>query len=307
MSACGRLKAASVVGVCAAGVLAGCASGPTSELSSGFLGLSFPASTDDGKPKSLPELAKAHAENPADTNTTVAYARGLKAGGKAKDALGVIEIAASKAPDNQQLVVEQGLLALELGQPAKAQHALMRASPNNTDWKILSGIGVAHSGLGQHKEAQKYLEKALALAPENPTVLNNLALSYILDKKVDKGRELLQRAAAAGGNKPQIARNLELAMALKGGSKPKPAAKPAAAEPAATPAEKPEMPPPAAKPEPAEPPATASAPAPATATGPKKTAALDQPVVDAPATVIKTAADPVKPKMLNLGGPLADR
>ena len=115
------------------------------------------------------------------------------------------------------------MLALELGQYRKARHALMRVSPETKDWRVLSGIGVANAGLGQHSEAQRYLEKALQLSPDNPAVLNNLALSYILDRKVDRGRELLIRAAAAGGDRPQIARNLELARTLKpGGATSKP-------------------------------------------------------------------------------------
>jgi tetratricopeptide (TPR) repeat protein len=115
-----------------------------------------------------------------------------------------------------------------LGHTQKAQHALLRASPDNNDWKVLSGLGVAHAGTGQHAKAQDYFNRALVLSPNNPTVLNNLALSYILDKKVDKGRDLLQQASvassAAGSEKPQIARNLELAMALSGGTRSKPPA-----------------------------------------------------------------------------------
>lgn len=199
----------------------GCASLPSAgiDFSSGFLGLSSP---EPGKPKTLPELRQTHLENPGDATATVAYARGLKSSGRAKEALALVETAAGAQPENQQLVVEQGLLALELGQTAKAQHALLRANPETTaDWKVLSGLGVAHAGLGQNAKAQDYFQRALALSPNNPTVLNNLALSYILDKKVDQGRELLQQASAAGGDKPQIARNLEMAMALKGGSKAK--------------------------------------------------------------------------------------
>jgi Flp pilus assembly protein TadD len=183
--------------------------------------------TDGAAPRApkadLAELGRVHAAKPDDVAATLAYARALKAAGKPKDALAVVDAALARTPSSEPLLIEQGLLALELGQSRKARHALMRVSPETKDWRVLSGIGVANAGLGQHSEAQRYLEKALQLSPDNPAVLNNLALSYILDRKVDRGRDLLIRAAAAGGDRPQIARNLELARTLKpGGATSKP-------------------------------------------------------------------------------------
>lgn len=304
-------------------LLAGCATAPSFDTGSGFLGLSLPGQANQ-KPKTLSEWQQAHREKPRDPETTVGYSRSLKQNGKTREALAVVEAAAATDPNDQKLVVEQGLLALELGQTAKAQHALLRASPDSSDWRVLSGLGVAHAGLGQHANAQKYFEKALAVSPENPTILNNLALSYILDKKVDKGRELLERAAKAGGSKPEIQRNLEMAMALKGGGKPKPGtgaaqtgapggpgawgattAKPATAKtsdkPALPAADKPAEKAPDKAPDPApdkptdqppsgEPPATAKAPD-------------DKPAASRTASV---EFDPSRPKMLNLGGPLGE-
>ncbi|MBX9925430.1 MAG: tetratricopeptide repeat protein [Hyphomicrobiaceae bacterium] len=334
MSRWNSLVRSACVGVamaCGAAGLSGCASLPGAglDLTSGFLGQS---ASEPGKPKSLPELKQAHLEKPGDPDTTVAYARGLKTSGRPKEALALVEGAAASQPDNQQLVVEQGLLALELGQTAKAQHALLRASPDTKDWKILSGLGVAHAGVGQHAKAQEYFQRALEISPRNPTVLNNLALSYILDKKVDKGRELLQEASAAGADKPQIARNLELAMALKGG-KTKPANSPAlnpavataaiargpalAPAPTATAAAKSDRP--SAKPTGDAKPATApvalaaapsasAAPEPISsdpATGPAEVSPVAALQTSAP--VEKASLEPVTPKVLNVGVPLAGR
>jgi len=196
MSRCFKTVRSACVGIgtaAAAVGLSGCAglSGSGFDGTSGFMAQS---TAEAGKPKSISELRQAHLDKPGDPDATIAYGRGLKSSGRTKEALAVVEAAAGANPDNQQLVVEQGLLALELGHTQKAQHALLRASPDNNDWKVLSGLGVAHAGTGQHAKAQDYFNRALVLSPNNPTVLNNLALSYILDKKVDKGRELLQQA-----------------------------------------------------------------------------------------------------------------
>ncbi len=317
---------------CGAATVSGCANAPggSFDLTSGFLGQS---TAEPGKAKSLSELKQAHLEAPGDASATVAYARGLKSVGRSKDALALVEGAAGSQPDNQKLVVEQGLLALELGQTAKAQHALLRASPDTKDWTVLSGLGVAHAGVGQHTKAQGYFQRALEISPGNPTVLNNLALSYILDKKVEKGRDLLQQASATGGDKPQIAHNLELALALHSGgqasdkpsSKKGPGAKvpsTAAASPAMasvgaerTPALAPSVNAnriaKSTDPAIAGPPATTTSIANAAASGTSNAAPIPtaEPLaaVEARAPVEKASLEPVLPQILNFGGPLAHR
>lgn len=167
------------------------------------------------KTPSLAELARAHTGNPKDARAAIAYARALRASGKAAEAAGVLETAAGGAGGSTPLVVEQGLLALELGHTARAQHLLLQASPGTTtDWRVLSGLGVAYSGLGKQADAQRHFLRALELSPNNPAVLNNLALSYILERKVEQAEELLRRAAA-GEARPRVAQNLALATALR--------------------------------------------------------------------------------------------
>ena len=53
-------------------------------------------------------------------------------------------------------------------------------SPDNPDWRILSVQGTALDKLGKHEEARRYYASALKLAPDEPSVLSNLGLSYML-------------------------------------------------------------------------------------------------------------------------------
>jgi Flp pilus assembly protein TadD len=80
---------------------------------------------------------------------------------------------------------------------------------------VLSGLGVAYATEGDQRTAQRHLQEALKLSPGNPALLNNLAMSYMLDRKVEKAAELLRQAARTGQDSPEVARNLKLAMALK--------------------------------------------------------------------------------------------
>ena len=100
--------------VCGAALLAGCATSPAFDTGTGLLGWNLPSAGEETKPKTLAELQRAHAEKPRDPDTTVAYSRALKSNGKPREALAVVEAAAQASPDNQKLVVEQGLLAVNV-------------------------------------------------------------------------------------------------------------------------------------------------------------------------------------------------
>lgn len=172
--------------------------------------------TDSGpRARNLAELARASAENPRDATLALAYVRVLKASGRRAEALAVLDAAADSNPDQHVLVIEQGLLALELGQSAKALVALEKAAPSSSDWRVLSALGVAASSQGQQQEAQRHFGRALALSPNNAVVLNNMAMSLLLDRQVEQAEALLRRAARAGSKPQQVAHNLALTQALK--------------------------------------------------------------------------------------------
>lgn len=155
-------------------------------------------------------------EPPKEVRAALVEARKLKAAGQAKEAQATLEKAATVYPNERALGVEQGLLALELGQSREARALLAKTTPTEAkDWRALSGLGVAHASLGQQAAAQRYFKQALEIDPNNATVLNNLAMSLILDRKIDEAEALLRRASAGGAAKPTVAQNLALAQSLK--------------------------------------------------------------------------------------------
>ena len=169
-------------------------------------------------PSKLPlgELARAQAQSPTDPKLGLQYARALKAAGKPKEALAVLDALPDGGPLLQPLLVEHGLIALELGKTTRARQLLLRATAEKTrDWRVFSGLGIASSSLGLHAEAQGFFAKALELSPNNPTVLNNMAMSLILDKKLTQAEGLLQKAADGGSTQARTKSNLALAKALR--------------------------------------------------------------------------------------------
>jgi Flp pilus assembly protein TadD len=58
--------------------------------------------------------------------------------------------------------------------------------------------------------------KALALSPDQPSVLNNLALSYALDGNSAEAEQLLRKAQRGAGQTPKMQENLALVLGLRG-------------------------------------------------------------------------------------------
>lgn len=163
----------------------------------------------------------------ATTKATLDRAAQLKSSGKPKEALALLETASNSAPDNNEIKVQYGLAALEAGDASRARTILSQtAGPQQTDWRVFSALGVAHSSLGDQGEARKALNRALELAPNNPTVLNNMAMTYVLEGKLDTASEMLRRAAASREARPTVARNVQIVDALKKGTAETPPAEP---------------------------------------------------------------------------------
>ena len=70
--------------------------------------------------------------------------------------------------------------------------------------------------LGRHDEARRYYASALKIVPEEPSVLSNLGLSYVLSKDLPKAEEALRRAYATGRADARVRQNLGLVVGLQG-------------------------------------------------------------------------------------------
>lgn len=170
------------------------------------------------------ELAKAvaywgqeHQKAPRELKPALAYARNLKAAGEKDRALAVLQRAAMYHSQDRELLSEYGRLALDLDQIGLAQKALELADdPGKPDWRVVSARGTVLAKQGSYSDAIPYYERALQLAPEQPSVLNNLAMALTANGQADQAESLLKRAMAKGGTDPKLRRNLALVLGLQG-------------------------------------------------------------------------------------------
>lgn len=179
----------------------------------------------DASPGSGPqtELQKAteywgreHAKSPRDAEIALKYVRNLKALGAKQQALAVLQQAYSHNSQHRELISEYGRLALDLDQAQLAITLLAAADdPAKPDWRVLSARGAAHAKQGNAKEAIPFLERALSMAPDQVSVINNLALAYAVDGQAPKAEAMLRPVLASTGN-PKVRQNLIIVLSVQG-------------------------------------------------------------------------------------------
>jgi Flp pilus assembly protein TadD len=120
------------------------------------------------------------------------------------------------ASDDGRVISEYGKTLAAMGRASDAVNFLTRAQQLQPgDWTIYSAIGVAYDQMGDQKSAQTAYEHALAIKPNEPSVLNNYALSRMLAKDPEMAGKLAARAESAGGmGEAKIARNIAMIRSL---------------------------------------------------------------------------------------------
>ncbi len=204
--------------------LGGCA-GPGSDLTADLLGSEQhpkPAATEVAQmPQSELEKATQYwgekfSKSPNALEYALNYARNLKAMGRKREALVALQHASNYHAQNREFASEYGRLALELDQVQTAKQVLAFADdPAKPDWRVISARGAVLAKEGNNKDAIGMFERALVLSNRNPSVINNLAMSYALDGRAADGERLL-REAAANGNSEKVQKNLALVLSLQG-------------------------------------------------------------------------------------------
>lgn len=154
---------------------------------------------------------------PGDVAAGVGLSQALRAMGKHQEAATAAERVLSVNPDAVDALLElararigaaQGFYAID---PARRAQAL---APR--DWRPVSLLAVAYEQAERPDEALAAHRQAVALAPDNPAALCNLAM-FLAGHGDPAEAERLLRTAAARPNAPiQVRQNLALVLGLQG-------------------------------------------------------------------------------------------
>jgi len=206
------LASVALTAVVAAG-LGGC---QTTSSGGGLLASRGDQASEDPK-RALDVYGDRYRANPKDADAALGYGLALRAAGQRAQAAAVLEQATIANPGNKPLLAAYGRALADNGNSQAAFDVLSRAhSPDNPDWRILSVQGTTLDKMGKHEEARRYYASALRIVPEEPSVLSNLGLSYMLSRDLPKAEETLRRAYASGRADARVRQNLALVVGLQG-------------------------------------------------------------------------------------------
>ena len=167
--------------------------------------------------QSLELLRDHYRSHPGDKDAALNYGKALRAAGQRSQAVAMLEQAMIARPGDKALMAGYGRALADNGNFQQALEVLGRAhSPDDPDWRILSAQGAVLDQLGRSEEARQYYASALRIVPDEPSVLSNLALSYLLSKDLAKAEESLRRANSRPDADPRVKLNLALVVGLRG-------------------------------------------------------------------------------------------
>lgn len=175
------------------------------------------ANPDTDPRRALEVYGERYRGNPKDADAALRYGQALRATGQRSQAVAVLEQATISHPGNKALLAAYGRALADNGSFQQAFDVLGRAhTPDNPDWRILSVQGTALDQLGRHDEARRYYASALKIVPDEPSVLSNLGMSYVLSKDLPKAEENLRRAYGSARADTRVRQNLGLVVGLQG-------------------------------------------------------------------------------------------
>ena len=154
-----------------------------SKNTTGTLGIPAGSRSDANWRRSAETWGNRFRANPGDPEAAINYAQALRGMGQRAQAAAVLERASIQNPKHKGVRGAYGRALADIGNYQQALDVLNRAHmPDQLDWHILSVQGAMLDQMGRHDEAQRYYATALRIAPDEPSVLSNLGLSYALSK-----------------------------------------------------------------------------------------------------------------------------
>lgn len=198
--------------------LAGCAG--KSNLTTGSVRPSSSASgtmnTTDLR-GAVDSIGRAYEKNPRDAATGINYASALRMNGRNAQALAVMQQVAISNPNNREVLAAYGKAQAAAGQLEQALNTILRAqTPDRPDWRLKSAEGAILDQLGRSNEARQRYREALDIQPDEPSVLSNLGMSYLLAKDLKTAETYMRAAARQPGADSSVRQNLALTVGLQG-------------------------------------------------------------------------------------------
>ena len=162
-------------------------------------------------------LGQAYEKNPRDPVNGVNYANLLRMNGRDAQALAVMQQVAISNPSDRNVLAAYGKAQAAAGQFQQALDTIGRAqTPDRPDWKLISAEGAILDQMGKASDARQRYRDALDIQPNEPSILSNLGMSYVLTGDLRTAETYLRSAASQPTADSRVRQNLALVVGLQG-------------------------------------------------------------------------------------------
>ncbi|NKL75975.1 tetratricopeptide repeat protein [Rhizobium leguminosarum] len=162
-------------------------------------------------------LGQAYEKNRRDPVTGVNYANLLRMNGRDTQALAVMQQVAIANPGDRNVLAAYGKAQAAAGQFQQALDTIGRAqTPDRPDWKLISAQGAILDQMGRASDARQRYRDALDIQPNEPSILSNLGMSYVLTGDLRTAETYLRSAASQPIADSRVRQNLALVVGLQG-------------------------------------------------------------------------------------------
>jgi Flp pilus assembly protein TadD len=166
----------------------------------------------------LRRLRQFLAANPRNPDGRILLARYYQAHGAPDLALEHYRLAAEQFPESSLVTISLAKTLRELGEPAEAARALQEyaARQPHPGWDILSLEGILQDEQGDHSAAEKAHRAAVAAAPDQSDLHNNLGYNLLTQGRSEAAIEEFRRAIELDPKSEIAHNNLAAALARSG-------------------------------------------------------------------------------------------
>lgn len=178
-----------------------------------------PTMADDPATGAIASTSQAaqYEARPDDPAAITAYANALRDDGRTSEAVAVLAKAMMSHQNSRDIAALYGKALAENGQFDMALTVIRNTQdPTNPDWRLINAEAAILDQMGQTADARTLYLKALALAPDQPDILNNQAMSYMLGGDPATAEHILRQAVGQPGASTRVRMNLALAVAVQG-------------------------------------------------------------------------------------------
>ncbi len=209
------IRGAIALPLCLVLALAGCAS--TKKIDTTTTGAIAQPKTQADFQQAATYWGQKYQANPKNRDIDLNYATALRHTGRSDQAVAVLQKAAIYFPDDREVLAEYGKALAASGSYDQALDAIRRAqTPDNPSWQLISAEAAILDQMNHHAQARTLYAQALKYAPNEPSVLSNFGMSYVLTGELPQAEKLLRQAIAQPNADSRVRQNLALVVGLQG-------------------------------------------------------------------------------------------